>query len=42
MTTLNTVQLSLFDHVGSFLRPQTLKKAREQYLKQEITYDALK
>lgn len=42
MTTLNTVQLPLFDHVGSFLRPQTLKKAREQYLKQETTYDALK
>lgn len=31
-----------YDYVGSFLRPQELKKAREQYASHAITYEQLK
>ena len=31
-----------YDYVGSFLRPQKLKEAREQYIHHTITYDQLK
>ncbi len=31
-----------YDYVGSFLRPQKLKEAREQYASHTITYDQLK
>ncbi|MGX9133939.1 5-methyltetrahydropteroyltriglutamate--homocysteine S-methyltransferase [Rummeliibacillus sp. JY-2-4R] len=31
-----------YDHVGSFLRPQRLKEAREQFQNNEISYEALK
>ncbi|MBQ6222127.1 MAG: 5-methyltetrahydropteroyltriglutamate--homocysteine S-methyltransferase [Solobacterium sp.] len=31
-----------YDYVGSFLRPQKLKEAREQYFNHKITYEQLK
>ncbi|MEI5992665.1 5-methyltetrahydropteroyltriglutamate--homocysteine S-methyltransferase [Candidatus Enterococcus mansonii] len=41
MTTIKDIPFR-YDQVGSFLRPEVLKTAREQFLKQEITAEALK
>ncbi|USI45613.1 vitamin B12 independent methionine synthase [Leuconostoc mesenteroides] len=42
MTTTETKRLNYhFDQVGSYLRPENLKKAREQYAQGEISHDDL-
>ncbi|MFL2085784.1 vitamin B12 independent methionine synthase [Leuconostoc mesenteroides] len=42
MTTTETKKLNYhFDQVGSYLRPENLKKAREQYAQGEIAHDDL-
>lgn len=42
MTATETKKLNYhFDQVGSYLRPENLKKAREQYAQGEISYDDL-
>jgi len=42
MTTTETKKLNYhFDQVGSYLRPENLKKAREQYAQGEISHDDL-
>ncbi|MGB2524757.1 vitamin B12 independent methionine synthase [Leuconostoc suionicum] len=42
MTTTETKKLNYrFDQVGSYLRPESLKKAREQYAQGEISHDDL-
>lgn len=37
----NTIKQPKFDYVGSFLRPEALKVAREKFKNNEITQDEL-